>query len=122
LRAYTALAEAVLAIHLLWCAWVLLGWMWTRARPVLTWIHMASLAYAILIELTPWPPCPLTVAEDWLEARAGVQPPRGPFLLRVLDAVIYPNLPEWLVVGAAVVICVGILAIYVRRYFHRVQG
>ena len=116
MRSYATLAELVLIVHLLWCAWILLGWIWTRGRRVLAWIHIGSLAYAIFIELTPWPPCPLTVAEDWLEARAGVQPPRGPFLLRVLDAVIYPSLPEWLVVGAAVVVCVGILAVYVRRY------
>ena len=121
LQFYAALAESVLAVHLLWCAWILFGWIWTRGRPVLAWIHIVSLAYAIFIELTPWPPCPLTLAENWLEIRAGVQPPRGPFLLRLLDAVVYPNLPEWLVVGAAVIICVGILAIYVRRHLRRAR-
>jgi Protein of Unknown function (DUF2784) len=116
MRPYGALAEIVLLIHLLWCVWILLGWIWTRGRRILTWIHMGSLAYAIFIELTPWPPCPLTVAENWLEARAGVQPPRGPFLLRVLDATIYPDLPEWLVVASALAVCVVIIGIYLRRF------
>jgi hypothetical protein len=91
----------------------------TRGRRLLRTLHIASLAYAIVIELVPWPPCPLTVAESWLEARAGIEPARGPFLLHILDAVVYPNLPEWLVVGGAVLVCVIILSIYLRRYLHR---
>jgi len=91
----------------------------TRGRPLLRTLHIASLVYAIVIELVPWPPCPLTVAESWLESRAGISPARGPFLLHTLDAVVYPNLPEWLVVGGAVLVCVIILSVYLRRYLRR---
>jgi len=111
--------EAVLFVHLLWCAWVALGWTVTRGRRVLRTLHIASLLYAIAIESVPWPPCPLTVAENWLEARAGIEPARGPFLVRVLDATVYPNVPVWLVVGCAVIVCAAILGIYLRRYLHR---
>jgi len=113
------LAEIVLFVHLLWCGWVLLGWTVTRGRPVLRTLHIASLLYAIVIELVPWPPCPLTVAEAWLEARAGIEAARGPFLVRVLDAVVYPDLPEWLVVSCAVLVCMAILCVYLRRYLRR---
>lgn len=113
------LAETVLFLHVLWCAWVLLGWTVTRGRRLLRTLHITSLAYAIVIELVPWPPCPLTVAESWLEARAGIEPARGPFLLRILDAAVYPNLPEWLVVGSAVLVCVAILSVYLHRHLHR---
>jgi hypothetical protein len=111
--------EAVLLLHLLWCGWVLLGWTVTRGRPVLRTLHIASLLYAIVVETVPWLPCPLTLAEMWLEARTGIEPARGPFLVRVLDALVYPDLPEWLVVGAAVFACVGILSLYLRRYRRR---
>ena len=111
--------EAVLSLHLLWCVWVLLGWTVTRFRPLLRALHIASLIYAIFIELVPWLPCPLTTAETWLEARAGIEPAHGPFLVRVFDAVVYPDLPEWLVVGGAVVVCVAILGVYLRRYIRR---
>jgi Protein of Unknown function (DUF2784) len=111
--------EAVLLVHLLWCAWVVLGWTVTRGRPFLRTLHIASLIYAIAIESVPWPPCPLTVAEDWLEARAGIEPAQGPFLVRVLDASVYPNVPVWLVVGGAVIVCAAILGIYLRRYLRR---
>jgi Protein of Unknown function (DUF2784) len=110
---------AVLFLHLLWCGWVLLGWIVTRYRPVLRTLHIASLAYAIVIELLPWPPCPLTVAETWLEARAGIEPAHAPFLMRVLDAVVYPDLPQWLVVASAVLVCVAVLWVYLWRYRHR---
>lgn len=111
--------EAVLCLHLLWCGWVLLGWTVTHGRPLLRTLHIASLIYAIVIELLPWPPCPLTVAETWLEARAGIEPAHGPFLVRVLDATVYPDLPEWFVVGSAVLVCVAILWVYLRRYRGR---
>jgi len=113
------LAEAVLFVHLLWCGWLLLGWTVTRGRRLLRTLHIASLIYAIFIELVPWPPCPLTVAETWLEARAGIEPVHGPFLVHVLDAIVYPDLPEWLVVSCVVVVCVGILRVYLRRYRGR---
>ena len=61
------LSGAVLFLHLLWCVWVLLGWTVTRRRPVLRTVHIASLLYAIVVESVPWIPCPLTVAETWLE-------------------------------------------------------
>lgn len=112
-------AEGVLLLHLLWCGWVLLGWTVTRRRPLLRTLHIASLIYAVIIELIPWPPCPLTVAETWLETRAGIQPAHGPFLVRVLDGIVYPELPEPVVVGCAVMVCVAILAVYVRRYRRR---
>ncbi|MGA2510982.1 MAG: hypothetical protein ABSG27_12210 [Candidatus Acidiferrales bacterium] len=62
------LAEAVLFLHLLWYAWVLLGWTVTRCRRLLRTLHVASLIHAIIIELVPWPPCPLTVVALKLHA------------------------------------------------------
>lgn len=98
---------------------MLLGWTLTRCRNVLRTLHIASLIYAIVVESVTWPPCPLTVAETWLEARAGIEPAHGPFLVRVLDAVVYPDLPEWFVVVCAVLVCVAILFVYLWRYRHR---
>jgi Protein of Unknown function (DUF2784) len=112
-------AEIVLLVHLAWCAWVVLGWIAASGRPVLRNLHIASLLYAIVIESVPWPPCPLTVAEEWFEARGGIAPARGPFLIRLLDGVVYPNVPAWLVVGVAVASCLAILGIYARRYRRR---
>ena len=121
-RAAAILAEVALSLHLVWCVWVLLGWTVTRGRPILRSLHIASLIYAIVVESVPWLPCPLTLAETYLEVRAGIEPAHGPFLVRVLDAVVYPYLPEWMVVGGAVIVCVAILCVYVSRYHRRNRG
>ena len=112
-------AEAVLLVHMLWCLWVMLGWTMTRGRRLLRTLHIISLVYALIIELLPRVPCPLTLAEARLENRAGIEPARGPFLMRVLDAIVYPELPAWFVIAIAVLVCLAILGVYLRRYLHR---
>jgi hypothetical protein len=39
--------------------------------------------------------------------------------VRVLDALVYPDLPEWLAIGCAVLVSVAILCVYLRRYLRR---
>ncbi len=113
---YTSLAVGVLLFHVLFIFWVVFGALLTRSRPVLRWFHIASLVWGILTELLPWP-CPLTVLENWLESRAGIQPYRGGFLLRYLDALVYPNISATMLTIAGVVVCVLNLAIYGRRFW-----
>jgi len=108
-----------LLLHVLWCVWVLLGWTVTRGRSILRALHIASLIYAIVVESVPSLPCPLSLAEGWLEARAGIEPAREPFLVHLLDAVVYPDLPEWLVIGGAVLVCGAVLTLHLRRYLRR---
>ena len=77
---YSALATGVLLLHALFILWVIFGAFLTRSRPLLRWLHIASLVWGILIEFFPWP-CPLTLLENWLEGKAGIQPYQGGFLL-----------------------------------------
>ena len=114
-----AAAECILLLHLLWCLWILLGCVVTRGRPTLRILHIVSIFYAIVVELLPWPVCPLTLAENWFETRAGAPPNQGPFLVRLLERMVYPNLPNWVVVGGAVLACQLILLVYLRRYSKR---
>ena len=110
-----ALAVAALLLHLLWLAWVALGWLATRRRPLLRWLHIASLIYGILIEIFRWP-CPLTLLEVEFARRAGRTAYREPFLVHYLEKIIYPDLPEAMVTAGAVAVCAGILLIYAWRY------
>ena len=57
---YSALAAVVLIVHVLFILWVVFGAFLTRSRPILRWLHVASLISGILTELLPWP-CPLTL-------------------------------------------------------------
>ena len=118
-QVYRLLAVAVLALHLAWILWVIFGALVTRHRPVLRWFHIFSLVYGIAIEVLPWPPCPLTILEQYLEDRAGVTPYHGSFLVHYLEAVIYPDIPLLLLISCAVAVCVFNLGVYVLRYRRR---
>ena len=111
------LSGIALAAHLAWLAFVIFGTLWTRGRPGLTTLHILALIWGILVEITPWP-CPFTFAETFFEARAGHLSYQGSFLLHYLDAIVYPDLPPWIVTSAGVAVCALNLAIYVRRLVH----
>lgn len=112
-----ALANAMLLTHLAFIGWVTFGALATRARPWLTGLHILSVVYGIVAELGPWP-CPLTLAENFFEARAGLVPYQGPFMLHYLDAIVYPNLPSALVVASGVLVCIINLLIYGFRLYR----
>lgn len=67
-----------------------------------------------MVEVGPWQ-CPLTLAEQYLETRAGSSAYQGSFLLHWLDAMVWPNLPDGAITGVAVGICILNLGIYGRR-------
>ena len=117
---YTALADAVLTVHLTWITFVILGALFTRGRRALTGIHLVSLVWGIIVEAGPWP-CPLTLLENFFERKAGAGPYQGGlyqggFLLHYLDAVVYPDIPAWLLVTLGIGVCAINLAVYGRRF------
>src|SRR5437660_11429883 len=111
---YSGLAACVLFLHMLFILWVVFGALLTVSRPILRWLHIVSLVWGILTELLPWP-CPLTLLENWLEAKAGVQPYQGGFLLHYLDRLVYPDISVHVLTVAGVLVCVLNLAVYGRR-------
>jgi hypothetical protein len=110
-----AAACLILAIHLAWLLLVIFGAYWTRGRPVWSVVHIAALIWGIVVEVTPWP-CPLTLAEQYFETRAGWTAYEGSFVLHYLDAIVYPNLPGWVVTLAGVAVCGANLGIYGWRF------
>ena len=113
---YSVLASSVLGLHLLFILWVIFGALVARSRPLLRCVHITCLIWGILVEVLPWP-CPLTLLENWLESRAGVEPYQGGFLLHYLDALVYPNTPPLLLTVAGVVICMVNLGLYARAFW-----
>src|SRR6266446_770203 len=111
---YSALAIFVLFLHALFIGWVVFGTVLTRSRPVLRWLHIASLIWGILTELLPWP-CPLTLLENWLEGKAGIEPYQSGFLLHYLDKLVYPNISATALSVAGVIVCAFNLALYGRQ-------
>jgi hypothetical protein len=94
--------------------WVVFGALLTRSRPILRWLHIVSLLWGIFTELMPWP-CPLTLLENWLEQKAGVEPYQGGFLLHYMDKLVYPDISATALTVAGVIVCAFNLAIYGRQ-------
>ena len=114
---YSVLATAVLFLHALFIVWVIFGALLTRSRPILRWLHIASLIWGILTELLPWP-CPLTLLENWFEEKAGVEPYQGGFLLHYMDRLLYPDLSATVLTVAGVIVCALNLAFYGRQIWR----
>jgi hypothetical protein len=102
-------------MHLLFVLWVIFGAIVALRRPLLRWVHITCLIWGILTEFFPWP-CPLTLLENWLEARGGVTPYQGGFLLHYLDALVYPNISPTLLTIAGVVVCALNLGLYIFAF------
>ena len=111
---YSALTILVTILHALFILWVVFGALVTRSRRVLRWLHIVSLVWGMLTELLPLP-CPLTVLENSLEAKAGIQPYQGGFLLHYLDKLVYPDISATLLTVAGVIICALNLVLYGRQ-------
>lgn len=107
----------VLVVHLAWILWVIFGAFWTSGRRGLTVFHIASLVWGIIVEVGPWP-CPLTMAEDFFQQRAGVASTGGNFLQHYISSVVYPNVSATLLTICGVTVCVANLAIYGWRAFR----
>lgn len=114
---YSALATAVLSLHAVFIVWVIFGALLTRSRPILRWLHIASLIWGILTELLPWP-CPLTLLEKWLEAKGGIEPYQGGFLLHHMDRLVYPDLSATVLTVAGVIVCALNLVFYGRQSWN----
>jgi hypothetical protein len=110
-----ACASGILVVHLLWLALVIFGALWTRGRPVLSALHILALLWGIMVEVSPWQ-CPLTLMEQYFEAQAGLRAYHDSFLLHYLDAIVYPNLPDWAVTSAGTAVCALNLGIYCWRF------
>jgi hypothetical protein len=109
------LATAVMAVHFLVLAYIVVGaflaWRWPRAL----FVHVPFLLWGLGIVFLGFV-CPLTELENWLRGRNG--DPDG-FIAEYLDGVLYPD--EYLVVsrvlaaGVVVVSYVGAIVVWRRR-------
>jgi hypothetical protein len=118
---YASLAIFVLFLHPLFILWVIFGALLTRSRPLLRWLHIASLVWGILTELLPWP-CPLTLLENWLEGKTGVEPYQDGFLLHYPDKFVYPDISATILTVSGVLVYVLNLALYGRRKWIAWRG
>ena len=87
---YSALADAVLVLHLAFVLFVVLGGLLALRWPRAAWAHLPAAAWGVAIELGGWI-CPLTPLENELRSRAGEPAYHRDFIARYLLPAIYPE-------------------------------
>ena len=116
---YRLLADATVALHVGFVAFVAAGGLLVLRRPRIAWIHLPCSVYGALIEFFRWT-CPLTPLENRLRRLGGQAGYAGGFVERYLLPVIYPEpFPLWLsaALGAAVLLVNG--AVYAALLARR---
>lgn len=98
------LADAILFIHVLFVAFVVLGlvaiyagyflgWRWVR-NPFFRITHLCAIVY-VVVQSWLGMVCPLTIWEMALRAQAGVDTYGGSFIQYWLHNLLYFTAPEW---------------------------
>ena len=101
----TFLADALVAVHLLFVVFVVAGGFLLVRWPKLVWLHLPAAAWGAYIEFTG-KVCPLTPLENRLRILGGGDAYSGDFVERYLLPVLYPEnltLPIQWVLGGAVI-------------------
>lgn len=108
-QAYRILADLVLAVHVLFVAFVILGliaviigsfmkWQWVRNL----WFRLAHLLGIEIVVAQAWAGiiCPLTTLEMWLRRLGGDPGYQGSFIQYWLQRLLYYDAPEWVFIAA----------------------
>ena len=101
------LADAILILHVLFVAFVVLGlfavyvgyflnWQWVRNR-IFRIVHLCAIGY-VVVQAWLGVVCPLTTWEMALRAKAGVGTYSGSFIQHWLHSLLYFTLPAWVFV------------------------
>lgn len=104
---YALGATLVLAVHLAFVLFVVLGGLLVLRWPRAAWLHLPAAAWGVGIEASGGI-CPLTPLENTLWRAAGAQGHRGDFVARLLAGWLYPEgldrADQWVLAGLALLL------------------
>jgi Protein of Unknown function (DUF2784) len=100
---YGLAADATALVHLVFILFVVFGVWLGRCHRWWRLAHLAAMAYGVLIEIFYWY-CPLTYLEQYLRERAGQGSYSEPFIAHYLNRIIYLDVPQGVLIGAAIVV------------------
>lgn len=86
---YRMLADIIVALHLLFIVFAVLGGLLLFWRRFLIYFHLPAALWAALISFQGWI-CPLTPLENYYRIKAGVAGYEGSFIEYYLLPIIYP--------------------------------
>ncbi len=108
---YRWLTDLTVTAHFAFLAFVVVGGLGSRRWRWFAVPHLAAVAWAVYVELTPGLICPLTPLENYFASRAGLAGYEGSFIEHYLVPIIYPDglTPTWQLGLAALVVSVNAL-------------
>lgn len=109
---FGALADLVVVAHLAFIAFVAAGALLVARWPRLAWLHLPSVAWAVLLEAFGWT-CPLTPLENRLRALAAQPGYERGFVEHYLVPIVYP---EALDRSAELLLAVGVVTLNATLY------
>jgi hypothetical protein len=119
---WSALADVVVLVHLLFVAFVVAGGVLVLYRNRLAWLHLPAVAWGVFIELSGRI-CPLTPLENELRRRGGGATYDASFVEHYVIPVLYPPAltreGQWFLAGAVIVINV---TLYASAFARRRNG
>ena len=118
---YRILADALVAVHLLFIVFVLFGGLFVVKWRFVSLVHMPAALWAAWVEFQGWV-CPLTPLENWFRQEAGMEGYQKSFIDQYLIPVIYPAAlnREWqMVLGTIVVILNVTIYSWAWHYYKR---
>jgi hypothetical protein len=111
-------ADTVVALHLGFVLFVVLGGLLVLRWRRVAWLHLPAAAWGILVEYADWM-CPLTPLENGLRARAGLAAYSGDFVGHYVLPLLYP---ERLTRTVQVVFGSAALAVNVLVYWRAMRA
>lgn len=113
------LADAVLAVHALFIAWVVTGGFVVLARTWVAALHLPAAAWGVWIQWSGGL-CPLTPLENALRLRAGQGGYDGGFIEHYLVPLVYPDgltrELQWGLGALVLAVNMAVYAVVVRRH------
>ena len=115
---WSALADAVVLVHVLFVAFVVAGGLVVLYRRGLAWLHLPAVAWGVFVELTGRI-CPLTPLENALRQRGGGVTYEASFIEHYVVPVLYPvgltRELQWLFAAAVLLINGAVYAVVLAR-------
>ena len=117
------MADFVVALHVAFVLFVVLGGLLTLRWPRIIWLHVPAVIWGALIEFTGWM-CPLTPLEHRLRRAGGGTDYEGDFIAQYILPVLYPDgltrRDQLMLGGVALAVNAAIYALVLVR--HRRQA
>ena len=102
---YKILADITVLIHFSWILFLILGAFWGAKNKGVKIFHISGLVFAFVIQIFNWY-CPLTHFEVWLRSKHNpALTYTGSFIIHYVEAIVYIELPRYLIFMLTVFIC-----------------